>query len=290
MNKYTKNKIKSFVASGRTGRAIDVLLQYRSNDVEISNEIIAISARYKNYLRERHGALQNSPTLDIELHKINNSILYIIEDETELKQSFLNTYGNFFIIAFFVIVTATFVYLQLNPKKQISGPDQVKKDTPIVQPPVINHDNNPNPDKKKISPPNDKTTKVKLDITWSLQDQLMPGDRLDIVIDDLNDISIGPFSFTKQITSVTIPVDNFAGFRKFKLNLINTQQRPTGQVKIEALRIQTKGPGTNNTKSVNFCGGKGILLDAKNYHPNKWFCWMISKDGKSTETCNFDCQ
>lgn len=117
MNKYNKNKIKTFVASGRAGRAIDLLLQYRSSDSDISNEIISLSARYKNYLRAKHGNLQYNQTLDIELNKINNSILHIIEDETELRMIFFNTYTNIAIGTSLIVVAIIFGYLQFNPQK-----------------------------------------------------------------------------------------------------------------------------------------------------------------------------
>jgi hypothetical protein len=73
MNKYSKNKIITFIAAGRTGRAIDLLVQYRSHDKDVCNEIIAISSRYKAYLREKHGNLLDNQTLLIEINKINNS-------------------------------------------------------------------------------------------------------------------------------------------------------------------------------------------------------------------------
>ena len=104
MNKNIKDKIKKIIASGRTGQAIDVLLQYRSSNKDISNEIISLSARYKAYLRERHGNLQDSQTLGIELNKINNSILHIIEDEADLKMIFFNNYLKVFTYASFVKV------------------------------------------------------------------------------------------------------------------------------------------------------------------------------------------
>ncbi|MBK7407374.1 MAG: hypothetical protein IPJ40_04345 [Saprospirales bacterium] len=116
MNKYIKNKIKKFVASGRTGRAIDLLLQYRSSDNDISNEIISLSARYRNYLREKHGSLQDNQILVIELNKINNSILYIIEDETELSMIFFNIYTNSTIGAALVVIAVIFGFPQFNGK------------------------------------------------------------------------------------------------------------------------------------------------------------------------------
>lgn len=96
MNKYHKNIIKSFVASGRTGRAVDLLMQYRSSDKEITNEIISLSARHNTYLREKHGNLVDNQTLTIELNKINISILHIIEDDNELSLIFFNSYTNSF--------------------------------------------------------------------------------------------------------------------------------------------------------------------------------------------------
>ncbi len=123
MNKYTKDKIKTFVTSGRTGRAIDLLLQYRSSDNNISNEIISLSARYRNYLREKHGNLQDPITLSIELNKINNSILHVIEDETELRMIFFNIYTKITISVFLVVVAIIFSYPQLNGKKSEIEPE-----------------------------------------------------------------------------------------------------------------------------------------------------------------------
>ncbi len=134
MNKNTKDKIKNLVASGRTGQAIEVLLQYRSSDKDISNEIISLSARYKAYLREKHGNLQDSQTLGIELNKINNSILHIIEDEAELKIIFFNTYTKIFTGASFLIAATIFLYPQINNKKDVIKDKFEQTDTLEFQP------------------------------------------------------------------------------------------------------------------------------------------------------------
>jgi hypothetical protein len=115
MNKNIKDKIRNFVAHGRTKQAIDVLLQYRSNDSAILNEIISLSARYKNYLREKHGNLQDPKLLDIELNKINNSILHVIEDEAELRLIFFNNYTKIFASVSLIIIVTLFV-LQSKPE------------------------------------------------------------------------------------------------------------------------------------------------------------------------------
>ena len=114
MNKYHKNKIKTLVAAGRTGSAIDVLLQYRSNDVDISNEIISLSARYKNYLREKHGNLLDKQTIAIELNKINSSILHLIEDEVGLNIVFFNQYTKMGLTIFFVCIGIVIGYSKLD--------------------------------------------------------------------------------------------------------------------------------------------------------------------------------
>lgn len=134
MSKNIKDKIKKFVASGRTGQAVDLLLKYRSSDSDISNEIISLSARYKNYLRERHGNLQDPQSLGIELNKINNSILNIIEDDAELKIILFNTYTKIFTGVTLLIAATVFIYPQLNNQKDVIEHKLEQTDTLEFQP------------------------------------------------------------------------------------------------------------------------------------------------------------
>lgn len=133
MNKYNKNKIKSFIAAGRTGRALGLLMQYRSPDKDICNAITSISARYNTYLREKHGNLVDNQTLAIELNKINNSILHLIEDEIELNMVFFNDYtkaGLIISVIFFGIIIGS---LQFNGFKNSEKNKSEKKDTMEIE-------------------------------------------------------------------------------------------------------------------------------------------------------------
>jgi len=129
MNKYHKVRIKTFIASGRTGRAVNLLLEYWSSDKDISNEIISISSRYRNYLREKHGNLVDTQTLTIELNKINNSILHILEDEIELKIIFFNRYIKIALASAVVCLSIFLGYQRLINVNDLETQKSEQKDT-----------------------------------------------------------------------------------------------------------------------------------------------------------------
>jgi wobble nucleotide-excising tRNase len=78
-----KNIIKKLIAEGRTGEAINMLNATVFNDKEIEHQVIAVSARFKNFEKEKHGNLADISILNTELNKINQTLLHIIASISE---------------------------------------------------------------------------------------------------------------------------------------------------------------------------------------------------------------
>jgi hypothetical protein len=80
-----KNIIKKLIAEGRTEEVIDKLNAVNFKDKEIERQVIAVSARYKKLEKEKHGNLNDTSSLNIELNKINQTLLHILESNNEIN-------------------------------------------------------------------------------------------------------------------------------------------------------------------------------------------------------------
>jgi len=76
--------LRAALAKGKTKQVITELRALTVGNADLHNQVIQLSARYTNYEKQKLGDLENPSVLGIELNKINNAALAII-DELEEK-------------------------------------------------------------------------------------------------------------------------------------------------------------------------------------------------------------
>jgi hypothetical protein len=72
--------LRNLIATGKVKQAITELNSLTVDDADLKNRVIQLSARYTSYERQYFGGLEDSSVLSIELNKINNSLLAIIDE------------------------------------------------------------------------------------------------------------------------------------------------------------------------------------------------------------------
>ncbi len=70
--------LRSLLAEGQSRQVIQELLRLTGRDSALHAEAAALSARYQQYLREKHGHTASSDELAIELNRINAATLHLI--------------------------------------------------------------------------------------------------------------------------------------------------------------------------------------------------------------------
>jgi hypothetical protein len=84
-----KESLKTALAKGQTKQVIAALCTLTVQDADLQRQAIHLSARYAEYERQKLGNLENASVLGIELNKINQTTLAIIEtlDEAMLASA-----------------------------------------------------------------------------------------------------------------------------------------------------------------------------------------------------------
>ena len=72
--------LRAALAQGKTKQVISELLAITRSNTELHSQVIQLSARYTNYERQKLGNLEDPSVLSIELNKINNTALAIIDE------------------------------------------------------------------------------------------------------------------------------------------------------------------------------------------------------------------
>lgn len=81
-----KQTLQNLLAEGKTKQAIAELMQLSTHDTDLKAEVVQLSARYAEYERQKRMGLEDPSVLGIELNKINNALLSVI-DRLEKKGS-----------------------------------------------------------------------------------------------------------------------------------------------------------------------------------------------------------
>jgi Effector-associated domain 11 len=74
-----KQTLRNLIADGKTAKVIAELRQLTTSDADLNNEVNIIAARFTKYKTQYHLGLEDSTPLNIELNKINNALLDIID-------------------------------------------------------------------------------------------------------------------------------------------------------------------------------------------------------------------
>ncbi len=74
-----QSSLKSLLADGKIKQVIEQLLLHSKSDEDLHNEAVALSARFRKYNREKHGNTASSEELNIELNRIQNAALDLID-------------------------------------------------------------------------------------------------------------------------------------------------------------------------------------------------------------------
>ncbi len=81
--------LRAALAQGKTKQVISELLAITRSNTELHSQVIQLSARYTNYERQKLGNLEDPSVLSIELNKINNTALAIIDElDTSTSEGF----------------------------------------------------------------------------------------------------------------------------------------------------------------------------------------------------------
>lgn len=78
-----KQSLRAALAEGKTKAVIAKLLTLTTQDADLHNQVVQLSARFAQYEKQKLGDLENPALLGIELNKINMSALAIIDDLKE---------------------------------------------------------------------------------------------------------------------------------------------------------------------------------------------------------------
>lgn len=71
--------LKKMLSKGHTEKVIERIVAFAQNDSDLSIEAVGLSARFQKYNSDRLGDLVDINTLNLELNKINESALSLIE-------------------------------------------------------------------------------------------------------------------------------------------------------------------------------------------------------------------
>ena len=74
-----KQTLRNLIADGKTDKVIAELRQLTASDADLNNEVNIMAARFTKYKTQYHLGLEDATPLDIELNKINNALLDIID-------------------------------------------------------------------------------------------------------------------------------------------------------------------------------------------------------------------
>ncbi len=74
-----KNNLKSLLAEGRIRQVVEQILELSKVDSDMHNEAVALSARFRKYNQEKHGNISSPDELNIELNRIQNAALDLID-------------------------------------------------------------------------------------------------------------------------------------------------------------------------------------------------------------------
>jgi hypothetical protein len=74
-----KQTLRNLIAEGKTKQAIAQLRQLTKNDADLNAEVVQLSARFSAYEHQKRMATEDPSVLSIELNKINNALLSVIE-------------------------------------------------------------------------------------------------------------------------------------------------------------------------------------------------------------------
>jgi len=96
-----KEQLRNYLAQGKTKKVIIELLVLSKNDIDLHNDVIAISARYEKYLKEKFANIVPRQDLEVENNGINGALLNIIniiQDDNDRITKFFRKYDYGFII------------------------------------------------------------------------------------------------------------------------------------------------------------------------------------------------
>lgn len=82
-----KQTLQNLLSEGKTKQVIAELRQLTTNDTDLKAEIVQLSARFSKYEKRHLGNLEDPSVLDIELNRINNALLAIIDRLDKTEQS-----------------------------------------------------------------------------------------------------------------------------------------------------------------------------------------------------------
>jgi len=107
-----KEHLRQKLAQGETKKVIVELLSITKHDIDLYNDVIAISARHEKWLKEKHSNIESRQELEIENNKINISILAIINRLEVPKNKNRKLYIKYQHI-FILILSITFSFIIL---------------------------------------------------------------------------------------------------------------------------------------------------------------------------------
>jgi hypothetical protein len=89
-----KQTLRNLIADGKTKQAIDQLRQLHLADTDLAAEVVQLAARFSTHEKQRLGNLEAPSVLGIELNKINNALLSVIDrlDDDNSKADLLLNY------------------------------------------------------------------------------------------------------------------------------------------------------------------------------------------------------
>jgi Effector-associated domain 11 len=74
-----KQTLRNLIAEGKTKQTIAQLRQLTKNDADLNAEVVQLSARFSHYERQQRMGVEDPSVLGIELNKINNALLSVID-------------------------------------------------------------------------------------------------------------------------------------------------------------------------------------------------------------------
>jgi Effector-associated domain 11 len=88
-----KQTLRNLIAEGKTKQTIAQLRQLTKNDADLNAEVVQLSARFSAYEHQKRMAVEDPSVLSIELNKINNALLSVIE-RLDLRSGNLEGFPN----------------------------------------------------------------------------------------------------------------------------------------------------------------------------------------------------